>query len=117
LGLGCGELLKEIWNVRPQLHVFGHIHSGHGREPIFWDEGQRAYERLMATKKGGVIQDILPSMACIDASKVLFYGFTGIIWDRLMVGPNGGNGGLMVNAALVYQSTVDVGNPVEIVEL
>ena len=84
---------------------------------MFWDEGQRSYERLMAAKKGGILGDIIPSMAWIDAFKVLFYGFTGIFWDRLMVGPGGGNGGLMVNAALVYQSTTDVGNPVEIVEL
>lgn len=30
-GMGCEWLLKEIWNVRPRLHVFGHIHCGHGQ--------------------------------------------------------------------------------------
>lgn len=84
---------------------------------MFWDEGQLAYERLMTLKRGGIVGDLIPSMAWMDAIKVVFYGIRGILWDRLMVGPGGGNGGLMVNAALVWQSTTDVGNPVEIVEL
>lgn len=117
LNLGCAALLKEIWLVKPRLHVFGHIHSGHGREPVFWDEGQAAYERLMDRKKGGVIADFLPSLAWIDALKVIWFGIKGFFWQRLMVGPGGAHGGLLVNAAVVYQSTTDVGNPVEIVEL
>ena len=28
--LGCEELLKAVEAKRPRLHVFGHIHSGHG---------------------------------------------------------------------------------------
>lgn len=71
----------------------------------------------MAGQLRGILGDIIPSMAWVDAVRVLFYGVRGILWDRLMVGPGGGNGGLMVNAALVWQSTTDVGNPVEIVEL
>jgi hypothetical protein len=117
LNVGCAGLLKEIWLVKPRLHVFGHVHSGHGQEPVFWDEGQAAFERLMDRKKGGVVADILPSMAWIDASKVIWFGIKGFFWQRLMVGPAGANGGLLVNAAVVWQSTTDVGNPVEIVEL
>jgi hypothetical protein len=117
LNLGCAALLEEIWLVKPRLHVFGHIHSGHGREAIFWDEGQRAYERLMARKRGGVLLDIIPSMAWIDAFKVVWHGVRGILWQRLMVGPAGGHGGMMINASVVYQSTTEVGNPVEIIEL
>ncbi|KAF4625920.1 hypothetical protein G7Y89_g12239 [Cudoniella acicularis] len=116
LNLGCASLLEEIWHVRPRLHVVGHIHSGHGREALFWDEGQHAYERLMGRKKG-VLLDIIPSFAWLDAAKVLWYGVKGILWQRLMVGPAGGNGGLLINAAVVYQSTTDVGNPVEVAEL
>jgi hypothetical protein len=117
LNLGCPALLEEIWLVKPRLHVFGHIHSGHGREAAFWDQGQRAYERLMGSKKGGIILDVIPSMAWIDALQVVWYGIKGFLWQRLMVGPSGGNGGMMINAAVVYQSTTDVGNPVEVVEL
>lgn len=97
--------------------MFGHVHSGHGREAVFWDEGQAAYERLMARKKGGIIADITPSSAWRDALKVVWYGVKGILWQRLMVGPSGGNGGLMLNAAVVYQSTTDVGNPAQVVEI
>lgn len=71
----------------------------------------------MTSKRAGILGDIIPSMAWFDAVQVLFYGVRGILWDRLMVGPGGGNGGLLVNASLVWQSTTDVGNPVEIVEL
>ena len=84
---------------------------------MFWDEGQAAYERLMERKKGGIIADVLPSLAWWDSLMVLYYGIKGILWQRLMVGPRGGNGGLMINAALVYQSTVDLGNSPEVVEL
>lgn len=28
--LGCEELLKAVEEIKPHLHVFGHIHGGHG---------------------------------------------------------------------------------------
>lgn len=28
--LGCEELAKAVEQIRPRLHVFGHIHAGHG---------------------------------------------------------------------------------------
>ena len=115
--MGCAALLEEIWHVKPRLHVFGHVHSGHGKEAVFWDEGQQAYERLMAKTKAGVVRDLFPSSTWLDAIKVLWYGIKGVLWQRLMVGQAGGNGSLLVNAALVYQSTTDIGNPVQIVEL
>lgn len=34
-----------------------------------------------------------------------------------MVGRSGAHGSLIVNAALVYQSSIDIGNPVEVVKL
>ncbi|KAL3420140.1 rhamnogalacturonate lyase C 5 [Phlyctema vagabunda] len=117
LSLGCASLLEEIWRVRPRLHVFGHVHSGHGRESVFWDKGQLAYERLMDKQSSGVLKDFLPSRAWLDTLRVLWYGIKGILWQHLMVGPAGGNGGVLVNAALVYQSTTDLGNPVQVVEL
>jgi hypothetical protein len=71
----------------------------------------------MARTKGGLIADLIPSAAWLDALRVLWYGVKGILWQRLMVGPAGGNGSLMLNAAVVYQSTTDVGNPAQVVEL
>ncbi|CAG8976932.1 hypothetical protein HYALB_00008843 [Hymenoscyphus albidus] len=117
LNLGCAGLLERIWQVRPKLHVFGHIHSGHGREAVFWDEGQKAYERLMDRKTTGILADLIPSSAWLDALKIVWYGIKGILWQRLMVGPAGGNGGLLLNAAVVYQTTSDVGNTIQVVEL
>jgi predicted phosphodiesterase len=29
---GCAQLLKRIKQIKPRLHVFGHIHEGYGRE-------------------------------------------------------------------------------------
>jgi hypothetical protein len=84
---------------------------------VFWDEGQLAYERLMQRKTVGPLRDILPGVAWLDAAKIIWYGVRGILWQRLMVGPNGSNGGLLVNAALVWQATTDVGNQPVIVEL
>jgi len=115
--LGCDSLLDEIWRVRPRLHVFGHIHSGHGREALFWDEGQAALERLMDRKRPGVFGDFFPSSAWLDALRVVWYGIKGILWQHLMVGPKGANGSLLINAALVWQSTLDIKNPPEVVEM
>ena len=117
LGVGCAGLLEEIWLVKPRLHVFGHVHSGAGREAVFWDKGQAAYEKLMDRKNGGILRDILPSRAWMDALRVVWYGVKGFLWQRLMVGSTGTKGGLLVNASIVYQSTTDVGNKAQIVEL
>ena len=103
--------------MKPRLHIFGHVHSGHGREAVFWDEGQASYERLMGRTGGSFIEDLIPGGAWLDVIKVLFHGIRGILWDQLMVGPGGSNGCLLVNPALVWQSTTVMGNKPEIVEL
>lgn len=28
--VGCTDLLRRVWEVRPKVHVFGHIHLSHG---------------------------------------------------------------------------------------
>ena len=48
---GCSYLLAELWRTRPRLHVFGHIHAGHGQEWLRYDRLQEAYEA--AVKAGG----------------------------------------------------------------
>lgn len=98
--------------------MFGHIHAAHGREAVFWDKSQAAFERLMARKTKGVIKDILPSWAWLDALKVVWHGLGGILWQHLMAGSSGANGGLLVNAALVSWKTADIiGSSAEVVEL
>ena len=34
LDLGCPGLLREVWRVKPRLHVFGHVHWGHVNRPL-----------------------------------------------------------------------------------
>ncbi|GKT51563.1 putative Rho-type GTPase-activating protein 4 [Colletotrichum spaethianum] len=44
---GCEFLLREVWRTRPRLHVFGHVHCGHGREAVAFDALQEAYEDVV----------------------------------------------------------------------
>lgn len=63
-------MLQILWHIRPRLHVFGHIHVGHGVECVKWSDAQMAYERLFSGKWGWT--DILcPSFAAV---RTLFYG-------------------------------------------
>ncbi|EEY18771.1 metallophosphoesterase domain-containing protein [Verticillium alfalfae VaMs.102] len=52
LHLGCNHLLRELWRVRPRLHVFGHIHAGAGMQTVEFDGLQAAYERTVIAKGG-----------------------------------------------------------------
>ncbi|KAI9820349.1 MAG: hypothetical protein M1827_005971 [Pycnora praestabilis] len=113
--LGCQLLLKEIWRVQPKLHVFGHIHAGHGKEKVFWDEGQKAYERVCARKDRGLIRDFFAVWAWLDVIRVILYGIQNVLWSRVWGGD--ARGGWMVNAALAYLDTGKLGNPVEMIEL
>lgn len=36
---GCEELWEAVKEIRPKLHVFGHIHEGRGQEFVEWDDG------------------------------------------------------------------------------
>ncbi|EED14291.1 phosphoric ester hydrolase, putative [Talaromyces stipitatus ATCC 10500] len=132
--IGCPFLLSEVWRVRPILHVFGHVHFAHGSEPVFWDEAQRAWERisgrcsarqrrlqqqsagsLWAGRLGG-LYDLVTPRNWIDAFKVLFYGVTGIIWSRVWGGQVNRGAGWMVNAAMMYKDTGILRNKPQCVE-
>ncbi|TDZ37718.1 putative rhamnogalacturonate lyase C [Colletotrichum spinosum] len=117
LGLGCPGLLAEVWRVRPKLHVFGHVHWGHGRQTVHFDDCQRTYEALIAKPPRGLIRDFFPHSGWLDALKILGYGIHGVIWKWLMVGPGGNTSSLMVNAAQMYGNTGRLGNPVEAVDM
>lgn len=49
---GCPSLLHVLWRVKPQLHVFGHVHKGRGIERLFWTPTQAAYERICSGLAG-----------------------------------------------------------------
>ncbi|KAK4129997.1 Metallo-dependent phosphatase [Trichocladium antarcticum] len=116
-GLGCAGLLEEVWRVKPKLHVFGHVHVGHGREAVYFDECQRAYETLMAKPGMGFWYDCMPSRRWLDGLNMLRYGIGSILWKWIMAGPGSNNGGLMVNAAVMYKDSGTLRNPVTVVDL
>lgn len=52
LKYGCVHLLEELWQTRPRLHVFGHVHAGYGIEWLQFDGLQRAFERTVVDGGG-----------------------------------------------------------------
>lgn len=120
--IGCPFLLREVWRVKPILHVFGHVHFAYGSEPVFWDEAQRAWERIstrcstrqhqlqlsrssLLSRFGGLFYDLITPSLWLDAVRVLLYDITGIIWARVWGGQVGRGNGWMVNAAMMYKDT------------
>lgn len=112
-GMGCGFLLREVWRVRPKIHVFGHVHAGYGRESVFWDEAQTAYERVCARNDAGVFKDCLDPFAWLEVARVAWYGIKGILWSQIWRGQHAGT--LMINASLTYRSTGQLKNPPQII--
>jgi hypothetical protein len=114
--LGCEFLLKEVWRTKPRLHVFGHVHSGAGRETVWWDEGQEAYERAMAqTGRVGFVRQLISIRLWMDLVRVIAYGLVGLVWDRIWGGEQRST--TFINAALIYQNTGVMKNPVQIVDI
>ena len=123
-GLGCEHELKEVWRVKPTVHVFGHVHSGHGRENVWWDEGMRAFEEVREMAYGGrapgaytqpILVELFHVKLWVKGWKVLYEDVKGVLWNRLWGGAR--QGGIMVNAALTYRTTDKLGNKPHVVVL
>ncbi|KAI4276670.1 MAG: hypothetical protein LQ337_002342 [Flavoplaca oasis] len=114
-GMGCEFLLEEVWQVKPKLHVFGHVHCGYGQESLFWDEGQKAYERVCSRAQAGLFRDCIDLLAWFDVVKVLLYGIKGFLWSQVWGGVPVGT--LAVNASLTVGSTGKLGNAPQVVDL
>ena len=84
--LGCEHLLKEVWRVKPRLHVFGHVHVGAGKRVVWWDEAQKAYESGMSQKSKGLVREAFDIFSWITLAKVVFYGTTGVVWNGIWGG-------------------------------
>ncbi|KAK6535526.1 hypothetical protein TWF694_001981 [Orbilia ellipsospora] len=86
---GCISLLLELWRVRPQLHVFGHIHESRGRDYLDYSSFQGEYE-MLCDGKGSVF--------------TIFFLFLGLIASRLLrlIGMRQeGPKTILINAAMV----------------
>ena len=68
-------------------------------------------------KKAGILKDLLPSTAWIDALRVIWYDLRGLFWQRLMVGASSDSGGLLINAALMFDATKKLDNVAEVIDL
>ena len=79
-GMGCDFLLKEVWKIRPQLHVFGHVHDGRGKEVVFWDDAQKAIERLAIRQS---IWNLINIHFWLDVVRLILYDTIGIIWTKV----------------------------------
>lgn len=105
IDLGCPHLLREVWRVKPRLHVFGHCHYAYGKEPIYFDDLQIAYERLMALPRRGFFWDFVPNRSWVDMSTIVLQGIHAVMWKWIMGGPGSNHGSLMVNAAQMHQNS------------
>ena len=115
IGMGCDYLRREIWRVRPQVHVVGHVHAGYGKEYCYWDESQRIYETLCARGERGVLREVVAIKAWIDVVLLAVYGVLGVLWSRVWGGHDEPT--LLVNCSLTYRSTGRLGNPPQILDI
>jgi len=113
VALGCRYLLREIWNIRPRLHVFGHVHAGRGSWVLHWDEAQRTYETGMSQSGRGLIRSVLNVTLWMCLARVTVYGIVGLLWDRIWGGK--AESCQLINASLTYNNTGKLGNSAQIV--
>ncbi|KAI6785441.1 putative rhamnogalacturonate lyase C [Emericellopsis cladophorae] len=117
LALGDTNLLRELYRVRPRLHIFGHVHFGYGSSPAYYDDLQTAYERLMARPKRGWLRECFPCDLWWDVATVLYLGLESVAWKWLMGGPGSNRGGLMVNAAQMHGNTGKVRSRAVVIDI
>lgn len=90
--------MREVWRVRPKLHIFGHIHAARGLEVVAWDETQMAYEMLCSGVGGWL--DLLKLVWFVFFSSCAVVART-----------------TLVNAAMVKGRKNEEGNQATVVEL
>jgi Icc-related predicted phosphoesterase len=56
-GLGCEDLRKALWRIKPWAHVFGHVHEGHGSLVLRYDQVQEEYEAAVSDWKVAVAEN------------------------------------------------------------
>lgn len=121
--LGCPQLLREDWLIRPALHVFGHAHASRGIERVYYDKAQSLIERLCAEHEECEVprwqrgrksiwswawrltwaQDLFSPLVWIDVLHILFLLIKAIVWTRLWGGGARNGQGWLVNAACMKE--------------
>ncbi|KAK2737821.1 hypothetical protein FQN57_007379 [Myotisia sp. PD_48] len=122
--LGCPHLLNAVWQVKPALHVFGHVHAGRGVERVYYDGAQRAWERLLRRREEGgnlwergnrsyfwwvfcrasIFRDMISVFgAWRDVSIVLWSSMKAVLWTRVW----GGRGALGLEGWMVNPACMD----------
>ena len=119
-GLGDEFELQEVWRVRPTLHVCGHVHSGYGKEYIWWDDATRSLEALREKGFGtprtfGFFSELVDVPLWTKGFRLIYEDVRAIIWTRIWGGTN--KGCILVNAALTYRTTSRLLNKPQVVLL
>lgn len=95
-----------MWRVKPTLHDFRHIHSGYGREHVWWDQSQQGFEVVKA-KGYGVPRTFGPFYEVINLSlwtcgiRMVYHHMGGLLLTRFW--RTGGHGGIVINASQTYR--------------
>ena len=112
---GCEWLLKEVWRVKPRLHVFGHIHAMPGRQMLCWDRLQEAVEAGHRSSSQGIIAQVFDLWLWIQVLRAVYWGFRESLWDLIWGGAQKRT--VVVNAALMNEETKKLLNTPQVVEL
>ncbi|KAI5238318.1 Metallo-dependent phosphatase [Aureobasidium subglaciale] len=113
-GLGCEHLLRELWRVKPRLHIFGHVHAGRGKEVLYWDDAQKAFEDG-CSRPDGLVWSMVDFWLWIDVVKTLWHGVSSVIWDRVWGGE--ARSTRLINASVMYINTGQLKNAPQVVEI
>ncbi|KAF7616424.1 hypothetical protein AFLA_000084, partial [Aspergillus flavus NRRL3357] len=66
-------------------------------EPVYWDEAQKAWERLCASRRRrarngrfsslfGFLRDLFDISGWVDSARVVVYGVLGVVWAKVWGG-------------------------------
>lgn len=101
---GCEHLNREVWRVKPRLHVCGHIHVARGVEHVDWGWLQWGYDTVVRGEER-VFTEVIMFLAWV------------VMWVRYFVfGPREMES-TFVNAAVAQPKGVVGGDETMVVEL
>ncbi|KAI9703467.1 MAG: hypothetical protein M1820_005771 [Bogoriella megaspora] len=116
LHLGDRFLLRELRRIKPRLHICGHVHAGAGREVLWWDKAQGAYERGLGRKVSWwTMRGWWDVRLWVDLGRVVLWGLVGVVWNRVWGGEERCT--VVVNAALMGGNTGRLGERVQVVDV